>query len=141
MSEKDRRESFLALAGRVYEELAPSRDGQTFEEIEQAAVEAGKKLAAGLMTERLAMEWSREQAQGGLVSCPACKKKMRIQNENAPRTLETGVAKIPYVRAYCVCDSCGFSFSPDGPEIGHPEGRPLRGGPSKTLRREHRRLL
>ena len=112
MNETMNKDEFLKLAAQFYEEVAPPKDGETFDDIEEAAVERGKQLSAWLMKARLHREAAGETGQS--VLCPKCGKTMRTQNDAASRGLETTRSHIRYARPYCVCDSCGFSFSPSG---------------------------
>lgn len=112
MSAKVGKGEFLRLAGEAYDEITRPKDGETFDEIEEGAVQIGRRISALLMKARLEVEAGLEK--GKVVQCPKCGKKMRIQNEAAGRRLETTCSDLEYERAYCVCDSCGFSFSPSG---------------------------
>jgi DNA-directed RNA polymerase subunit M/transcription elongation factor TFIIS len=112
MSAKAGKGEFLRLAEQLYDEITRSKDGETFDEIEESAVEMGRRISALLMKARLEVEAGPEK--GKVVECPKCGKKMRIQDEAAGRRLQTTCSDLEYERRYCVCDSCGFSFSPSG---------------------------
>jgi len=117
MAEKAKdREAFLAEAGRLYDEMisrAGGESGDTFDDIEEQAESAGKEIILKLLADRLAAE---EKCQAEEVICPRCGKAMRRVKEPHPRNLATFSGAVNYERRHALCDKCGQSFSPSGPE-------------------------
>lgn len=118
MAEKERnpgREEFLARAAELYDEMvsrAGPDSGDTFDDIEQQAEGAGRKLILNLLRERLAFE---EEVQAQTILCPKCKRLMRRPENAMPRNLDTASGMVHYERRHAICDRCGASFSPSGP--------------------------
>jgi len=118
MAEKERnpgREKFLARAAELYDEMvsrAGPSSGDTFDDIEEQAEGAGRKLILNLLRERLAAE---EEVQAQAILCPKCKRLMRRPEDASPRNLDTASGTVHYKRRHAICDRCGASFSPSGP--------------------------
>lgn len=118
MAEKERnrgREEFLARAAALYDDMvsrAGPSSGDTFDDIEQQAEGAGRKLILNLLRERLAAE---EEGQAQTIPCPKCKRLMRRPEDARPRNLDTASGTVHYKRRHAICDRCGASFSPAGP--------------------------
>lgn len=110
------KEMFLKLAGQVYDEVARPGANETFSQIEQKAVKKGDELSRLLMEARVRAESAQQKGEDTV--CPRCGRKMRVQEVKAGRQLRTTRAEVRYERAYCVCDGCGFSFSPGRRPIG-----------------------
>ena len=109
------REAFLQEAGRLYDEMmsrAGSASGDTFDDIEEQAEGAGRKLILKLLRERLAAE---EKAQGETIPCRECGRPMRRPEAPKPRNLDTASGTVHYERRHAICDRCQTSFSPSGP--------------------------
>jgi hypothetical protein len=121
------KEMFLKLAGQMYDEVARPGAKESFSQIEQKAVGKGDELARLLMEARVRAESAQETGEGTI--CPECGRKMRVQEPEAGRRLRTTRAEVRYERAYCVCDGCGFSFSPGR----RPAGGPGAGGVARSI--------
>lgn len=104
------REMFVKLAGQMYDDVVRPGGKETFSEIEKKAVNKGDELSRVLMEARVRAESAQQAGQD--TACPRCGRKMRVQEPEAGRGLRTTRAEVRYERAYCVCDGCGFSFSP-----------------------------
>ena len=114
------RDTFLQEAARLYDEMmsrAESASGDTFDDIEEQAEGAGRKLILKLLRERVAAE---EKAQAETVTCPDCSRPMRRPRKAAERNLDTASGTVHYERRHAICDLCGASFSPSGPTSEDP---------------------
>ena len=141
MSEHMSKQEFLRLAGELYDQIAQPKPAETFDQIEQQAVQAGKELTGHLMEARLRREDQQAQAHAQAVRCPRCQKPMRLQDPAARRRLRTTAAQVEYRRAHWVCDGCGFSFSPGGPKASDTGARPERSVSEGRVRLQHRRIV
>ena len=119
MARDERREAFLQAAARMYDE-AMSRAGgarpEQFDEMEEQAEEAGRRVAQRLLTDQLAE--TEEVMDTQTVFCPECGGPMRRPKKKAPRNLDTFSGPIRYERRHAICDRCNQSFSPSGPPAG-----------------------
>lgn len=104
------KETFMKLAGQMYEEVARPGGNETFSQIEQKAVEKGDELSRLLMEARVRAESVRQKGEDTV--CPQCGRRMRVQQEQMGRRLRSTRGQMYYERVYGVCDGCGFSFSP-----------------------------
>lgn len=132
--EAQRREQFLSKAAKLYDEQMLSRrggarvgpehagSGESFDDIEQQAMAAGRQLSRMLMEDRLAAQ---EQALPEQVRCAGCGRPMRRSPNGMPRNLDTCSGTVRYRRRHAVCDRCRASFSPSGPPAGDSAPGPL----------------
>lgn len=116
MARDERREAFLRAAARAYDE-AMSRAGgerpERFDEMEEQAEEAGRRVARRLLADQLAE--AEEAAEKDAVVCPECGGPMRRPKKGAVRNLDTFSGPVRYERRHAICDRCKRSFSPAGP--------------------------
>ena len=127
MAEPITKEMFLKRAGQMYDEVARPGAQESLGQIEQKAVGKGDELSRLLMEARVRAEAARQKGDDAV--CPQCGRKMRVQEKEAGRRLRTTRAEVRYERAYCVCDGCGFSFSPGR----RPAGGPGAGGVARSI--------
>lgn len=128
------REAFLAEARRLYDEMisrAGPSSGDTFDDIEEQAEGAGRKLILKLLKERLAAE---AKAEGAEMACPKCGKPMRRPKQAAQRNLDTASGTVRYERRHAICDRCDASFSPSGPAAENPSARRIGPSAAKSVR-------
>ena len=128
MCEDKNREVFLSEAAQLYDEMI-SRAGGTgdkFDDIEEQAEEAGRKMARELLASRLAAE---EQAVPEKIPCPICGEPMRRPKKKGQRKLDTFSGPVSYERRHAICDQCKSSFS--------PAGLPARDSAARRVRPPH----
>ncbi len=95
---------------------------QTFSEVEAIVVEEMRKLGVQLLLTRLQLDpRSRPDAE---FRCTGCQNRLRIQESEQTRRLETVIGEVEYRRPYGVCDRCGISYAP----LDCGLGIPLSGG-------------
>jgi hypothetical protein len=139
-SDKDR-EAFLAEARRLYDEMisrAGPSSGDTFDDIEEQAEGAGRKLILKLLKERLAAE---AKAEPEAVLCAKCGQPMRRPKEATARNLDTASGTVHYERLHAICDRCEGSFSPSGPAAENPGARGIGASAAKGVRGQRRRVV
>jgi len=140
-SEEAGREAFLAEARRLYDEMilrAGPSSGDTFDDMEEQAEGAGRKLILKLLKERLAAE---AKAEPEAVICAKCGQPMRRPKEASQRNLDTASGTVPYERRHAICDRCDASFSPSGPAAENPAAGRIGAPPAKGLRRQRGRVV
>jgi hypothetical protein len=119
MDRDERREAFLRAAARAYDE-AMSRAGgervERFDDMEEQAEEAGRRVAQELLASQLAA--AEEATEKEAAVCPECGGPMRRPKKKALRNLDTFSGPVRYERRHAICDRCKRSFSPAGPPIG-----------------------
>lgn len=111
------KESFMAAAGTMYEELSGWRavhKGASFDEI------AGQvtRLRQGLMGQLLA-QLAEQEGQGEYLadrSCPQCGGVLHYKGKKS-RTVGHAEGSVQVERGYHHCDQCGHSFFPSGPDV------------------------
>jgi hypothetical protein len=138
--DKDR-EAFLAEARRLYDEMisrAGPASGDTFDDIEEQAEGAGRKLILKLLKERLAAE---AKAEPEAVLCAKCGRPMRRPKGASARNLDTASGTVRYERLHAICDRCEASFSPSGRAAENPAARGIGAPAAKGVRGQRRRLL
>ena len=96
------REEFLRQAARLYDELVKPQEGETFDPIEQKAVQGGREMSRLLMEGRVRQEAAQRGVPTGV--CPRCGKAMRTQEAKASGRVRTTCSRVKYERAYGVCD-------------------------------------
>jgi hypothetical protein len=142
MSNPDKdREAFLAEARMLYDEMisrAGPASGDTFDDIEEQAEGAGRKLILKLLKERLAAE---AKAEPESVICEKCGQPMRRPKGASERNLGTASGTVRYERRHAICDRCDASFSPSGPAAENPAARRIGPPPAKGLRGQRRRVV
>ena len=135
------REEFMREAERLYDEMisrAGPQSGDTFDEIEEQAEGAGRKLILKLLKERLAAEAAR-QPEG--VTCPGCGRPMRQPEKDRPRNLDTASGTVSYERRHAICDRCGESFSPSGRPVANSPSRGVGEASEKGVRGQSSRVV
>jgi len=142
MSHKDAgREAFLREAAKQYDEMilrAGPQSGDTFDDIEEQAEGAGRKLIVKLLKERMAAE---AQAEPEAAVCAKCGKPMRRPKGSSERNLDTASGTVKYERRHAICDRCDASFSPSGRAAENPAARGIGQAPAKGLRGQRRRVV
>ena len=126
------REQFMQMAGQLYDALlasAASHVPATLDELEHSAAEAGRTLAAAMLTDRLAAE---SPPQDPL--CPQCGHPLRLLPNPSPRHLNTTVGEVSYCRCHAVCDRCRKTFSPGRPPAWDSRPGPLGPLPTPSVR-------
>lgn len=135
------REAFLAEARKLYDEMisrAGPASGDTFDDIEEQAEGAGRKLIRKLLKERLAAE---AKAEPESVICAKCGRPMRRPEEASARNLDTASGTVRYERRHAICDRCNASFSPSGPAAEDSAARRIGAPPAQGLRGQRRRIV
>jgi hypothetical protein len=135
------REAFLKEAGKRYEEVisrAGASSGDPFDDIEEQAEGAGRRLILKLLKERLAAE---AKVDPEAVLCAKCGKPMRRPKEASARNLDTASGTVHYERLPAICDRWDASFSPAGPAAENPGARGIGPPDAKGLRGQRRRVV
>ncbi|GAB4444418.1 MAG: hypothetical protein Kow00120_14090 [Anaerolineae bacterium] len=114
MSRKGRREaSWAVFEQQVQEELEKARRrallAESFDEMEEIAVEVGQRLQQGL----LAAAAAQREAEHGRERCRECGANMERKGRE-PRKLKTSVGAVEIVRERWQCPACGASVFPPG---------------------------
>jgi len=132
MGEDKKREEFLRDAAQLYDEMISraGRTGDKFDDIEEQAEEAGRKIACELLANRLAAE---EQTVPEKILCSICGGPMRRPKNKGQRKLDTFSGPVSYERRHAICDRCKSSFSPAGPPTGDSTARRVRPPHSEGL--------
>lgn len=107
------RQQFLDRMGQLYDRML-GRVGMpedSFDEIEEHAMELGREASRQLMARRLEAE---DRLVDGPQCCPRCGHGLRYGKGARPRGLETCAGVVPYERRHAYCDRCRSSFSPGG---------------------------
>lgn len=142
MAQEDKgRDAFLQEAGKLYDQLisrAGPQSGDTFDDIEEQAEGAGRKLILQMLRERLKAE---AQAQPKETTCSTCGKTMRTIKECAERNLSTASGTVHYERPHAMCDRCRASFSPSGRAAEDSAARGFGAPSAQGVRRKPGRLL
>lgn len=102
---------------------------QDFAQVEALVLEAIKKLGRQLLLTRLQADPRSDPA--GKFECSRCQGKLRIQQEEQVRRLETVVGEVEYRRPYGTCDRCAISYAPLDSGLGIP---PTGGTVTRTER-------
>lgn len=135
------REAFLQEAGKLYDQLisrAGPQTGDTFDDIEEQAEGAGRKLILQMLRERLEAE---AKAQPKETICSTCGKPMRTSKNDAPRNLDTASGVVHYERPHAICDRCRASFSPSGRAAENSAARGFGAPAAKGMRGKPRRFI
>lgn len=91
---------------------------QDFSELEAKLRQGAQKLARLLLEKRLQMD---PRSDGDReFQCTRCQRRLRIQEPEQVRRLETEFGEIEYRRPYGVCDRCGISYAPLDCGLGIP---------------------
>jgi hypothetical protein len=91
---------------------------QNFSQVEAIVLEEMKKLGRQLLLTRLQADPRSDPA--GKFECTRCHGKLRIQQEEQVRYLETVIGEVEYRRPYGVCDRCTISYAPLDCGLGIP---------------------
>jgi len=128
---KDRRilrEEFLTACAGVFDRFVPPDGrlyGETFSEIEALAERMFRSLAGRLCEKRLQADPLGDPDRA--FTCPKCRRPMRTQSRAQHRAIASTLGAVPVVRAYCVCDGCGFCGAPLDYALGIPSKGPSVG--------------
>ena len=91
---------------------------QNFSEVEAIVLEEVRKLGQQLLLTRLQLDpRSRPDWE---FRCPGCQNRLRIQEAEQTRRLETVFGEVEYHRPYGVCDRCSISYAPLDCGLGIP---------------------
>ena len=112
--------------------------GDTFDDIEEQAEGAGRRLILKLLKERLAAE---AKAEPEAAICAKCGKPMRRPKESSARNLDTASGTVHSERLHAICDRCERSFSPSGSAAENSAARGIGPPPAKGVRGQRRRVL
>ena len=102
---------------------------QNLSQVEAIVLEEMRKLGLQLLRTRLQAD-PRSRAEREF-SCTRCQGKLRIQEREQVRRLETVIGEVEYQRPYGVCDRCGISYAPLDCGLGIP---PSGGSIERTRR-------
>jgi hypothetical protein len=91
---------------------------QDFAQVEQIVLEEMRKVGLELLRTRLRID-PRARAEREF-QCSRCQGRLRIQEGEQARRLETVVGEVEYRRPYGVCDRCGISYAPLDCGLGIP---------------------
>ena len=142
MANEDKgREAFLREAGKLYDDMiarAGPASGDTFDDIEEQAEGAGRRLILRLLKERLVAEAKGEPESA---ICAKCGQPMRRPREASERNLDTASGTVRYQRRHAICDRCDASFSPSGPAAENSAARGIGPASAKGLRGQRRRVV
>ncbi len=112
MSDEELRARLLAEAEKAINKVLaerPAANKITLRDIEHLAVQAGTEFSAEVQ-QVLGKEGSEGQHSGPEM-CPECGSRMQRRGQVRRRVVtEAGSSQLE--RVYCVCPSCGHSFSP-----------------------------
>ena len=103
---------YLAQAEAAFDQmlLENQENLQTFDQIEQRAVELSRKFGLGLLERHIQR---RARATTGAVGCPRCRRE--AQRTNRPpelRTVETRTGPVRFERCQYRCAQCRIRFFP-----------------------------
>jgi hypothetical protein len=135
------REAFLRQAGKLYDAMigrAGPASGDTFDDIEEQAEEAGRQLILKMLRERLDAE---AKAEPEAAICAKCGRPMRRPKAASERNLDTASGTVPYQRRHAICDRCQASFSPSGQAAEDTGARGIGPPAAKSLRGQRRRVV
>lgn len=91
---------------------------QNFSEVEVIVLEEMHKLGVQLLRTRLQID-PRARVDREF-QCTRCQGKLRIQEQEQVRRLDTVIGEVEYRRPYGVCDRCGISYAPLDCGLGIP---------------------
>lgn len=91
---------------------------QDFSEVEAIVLEEMQKLGLQLLRTRLKID-PRARADRDF-QCTRCRGKLRVQEQEQVRRLDTVVGEVEYRRRYGVCDRCAISYAPLDCGLGIP---------------------
>lgn len=111
----------MQAAGAVTDEFTVSEEQmmrETFSELEARAWNGALKFVRVLLEKRLEMD---PRSDGDRAyQCTRCHGRLRVQDPEQRRRLETEFGEIEYRRPYGVCDRCGISYAPLDCGLGIP---------------------
>ena len=99
----------------------PMTKGMNMAELVVLVTESAARLAKQLLESRLEEDPRRNPAEP---VCSKCKNKLRIQEPDQRRVINTALGNIEYSRAYGVCDRCGHTAAPLDEALGIPAHGP-----------------
>lgn len=111
------KESFMAAAGRMYEEVSGWR-GEHKEASFDEIAEQVTRLRQGLMGQLLA-QLAEQEGQGEYLadrSCPQCGSVLHYKGKK-PREVGHAEGSAKIERGYHHCDHCGHGFFPSRPDV------------------------
>lgn len=79
-----------------------------------------RSVALGRYMLELVLQNDTRVEETAVSACPQCGKNLRLIDKKRPRTLNTLLGKVSYVRPYGVCDRCGLSYAPMDQQLGIP---------------------
>jgi len=124
------KEELIGACGAAFDKVLPPEGElprQTLSEIESTAGGLSRLVGTLLIKNRLRADpLARPDRE---FPCPKCGRRMRTQEREAKRTLETILGNVELVRPYCVCDACHFAAAPLDYALAIP-----RSGPSVSRR-------
>src|ERR1035438_8505409 len=113
MSHPEHRVAVAKAATLIVDLISGSEDQmlkQSFSEVEAMVERELKKLGRLLLEQRLEADPRAER--GREFHCTRCQGRLRIQEPQQVRCLETEFGAVEYQRPYGVCDRCGISYAP-----------------------------
>lgn len=109
---------FLALCRMIFGRVSYSMTkDMNMVELVAFVTESAAEIAKKLLESRLEEDPRRNPAEP---VCSKCKYKLRIQEPDQRRGINTAVGEIGYGRAYGVCDRCGHTAAPLDEALGIP---------------------
>lgn len=111
------KETFMAAAGKMYEELSVWRAAHkaaSFDEIAEQVTPQRQQLMGQLLT-----ALAEQEGQGEYVterSCPQCGHVLHYKGLKR-RTVGHAEGSAKLTRGYHRCDQCGHGFFPSGPDV------------------------
>lgn len=122
MSRDTTRVEFLRKAGQAYDRMITEDQEEmiTFDQLEERALEVGKRLECWLMERRLELTVERKAQE--TACCPKCHRPLRME-EPEERTVMGRTGPVKIVRSEGYCASCRRSFSPGRRTIEVGRGR------------------
>lgn len=108
---------FLRRAAAAYERMMKEDQEQviTFEQMEDRALEVGRKLETWLMHECV-QEAERAKAAEPTACCPRCHKPLQMSSAKE-REVRARCGPVAITRPQGYCPSCRKSFFPSGPTV------------------------
>lgn len=111
------KESFMAAAGAMYEELSGWRAGHkaaNFDEIAKQVTQKRQELMGQLLA-----QLAEQEGQGEYLaerSCPQCGGTLHYKGKKL-RAVGHAEGSAQVERGYHHCDQCGHGFFPSGPDV------------------------
>jgi hypothetical protein len=131
-SREERKEAFQRRSEAAFAQILKSEAEmlqENFSDVEGRVLEEVRKLGVELLSTRLHLD-PRAGPEAEL-RCTGCQNRLRIQEPEQVRRLETVFGEVEYRRPYGVCDRCGISYAPLDCGLGIP---PTGGSIRRTAR-------